>query len=60
MAAMIRLVKGLASGEHAQDLIEYALLAGLIAIVAIVGVNAVGDAVQNVLWSAVSAGMASV
>ena len=32
--------------EQGQDLIEYALLAGLISIVAIVGITAVGTAVS--------------
>jgi Flp pilus assembly pilin Flp len=35
------------------------LLAGLIAIVALVGVTSVGSAVNNVLWQAVSSGLTS-
>jgi pilus assembly protein Flp/PilA len=33
--------------EQGQDLIEYALLAGLISLAAIVGITAVGTAVAN-------------
>jgi len=36
-----------------QDLLEYALLAGLIAVVAIVGVTSVGQAIYNVFWSGI-------
>jgi Flp pilus assembly pilin Flp len=60
MAAVVRAVARFVTGEHAQDLIEYALLATLIAIVAIVGVNSVGSAVNNVLWQAVTSGLAGV
>jgi Flp pilus assembly pilin Flp len=40
----------LISGETGQDLVEYGLLAGLIAIVAMVGVSALGDTIYNVFW----------
>ena len=46
MTAMGRLV----SGEAGQDLIEYGLLAALIAIVAMVSVSALGDTIYNVFW----------
>jgi Flp pilus assembly pilin Flp len=59
MTAVVRVATGLVRGDDAQDLIEYALLAGLIAIVAIVGVSSVGSAVNNVLWQAVSSGLSS-
>ena len=36
--------------ETGQDLMEYAMLAGLIAIVAMVGVGALGDTIFNVFW----------
>ncbi len=41
--------------ETGQDLIEYALLVALIAIVAITGVSAMGNVVNNVLWRFVAA-----
>ncbi len=59
MTAVVRLATGLVRGDDAQDLIEYTLLAGLIAIVAVVGVTSVGSAVNNVLWQAVSSGLTS-
>jgi Flp pilus assembly pilin Flp len=40
----------LVADEAGQDLIEYGLLAALIAIVAMVGVGALGDTVYNVFW----------
>jgi Flp pilus assembly pilin Flp len=46
MTAMGRLV----SGEAGQDLIEYGLLAALIAVVAMVSVSALGDTIYNVFW----------
>jgi Flp pilus assembly pilin Flp len=43
--------------EDGQDLIEYALLTALIAVVAIAGVTAVGSAVLNSFWSVIAAGL---
>jgi Flp pilus assembly pilin Flp len=40
----------LVAGENGQDLMEYGLLAGLIAIVAMVSVSALGDTIYNVFW----------
>ena len=36
-----------------QDLLEYGLLAALIALVAIVGITTVGQTIYNVFWSAI-------
>jgi Flp pilus assembly pilin Flp len=36
--------------DDGQDLMEYALLAALVALVAVAGVRTVGDAANNVLW----------
>ena len=44
--------------EDAQDLIEYALLTALIAVVAFAGVTAVGSAVMDSFWSVIAAGLA--
>jgi Flp pilus assembly pilin Flp len=44
--------------EDGQDLVEYALLIGLIALVAIVGVGAMGNAVSGTLWQTVMQGIA--
>jgi Flp pilus assembly pilin Flp len=49
----------LVRGEEGQDLIEYALLTALIAIVAITGVRAVGSAVLGSFWSVIATGLSA-
>jgi len=44
-------LQGLKNGEEGQDLVEYALLVALIALVCIAGVNNVATAVNNVFAS---------
>jgi Flp pilus assembly pilin Flp len=44
---------GLAHSERGQDLLEYALLAALIAVAAVAGVRAVGDTIFNTFWSGI-------
>jgi len=41
--------------EDGQDLLEYGLLAALIAIIALGAVASVGNAIQTVFWSAIAA-----
>ena len=41
--------------DDGQDLIEYALLTALIAIVAIAGVSSVGNAVATSFWAVIAA-----
>ena len=41
--------------EEGQDLLEYAVLCALIAIVAIGAVQAVGNTINDVFWSAIAA-----
>lgn len=41
--------------DDGQDLIEYALLTGLIALVAFAGVTAVGNAVADSFWAVIAA-----
>ena len=36
--------------EHGQDLMEYGLLAALIAIAAMVSVTTLGDTIYNIFW----------
>ena len=43
--------------ENAQDLIEYALLIGLVALVAVTAVSEVGTTILNVFWSVIAAGI---
>ena len=39
--------------DSGQDLLEYALLAGLIALVAVSAITEVGSAIRTVLWEAI-------
>jgi len=41
--------------DRAQDLLEYALLLGLIAIVAVAAVMSVGNSISQVLWGYIAA-----
>lgn len=41
--------------EEGQDLLEYGLLAALIALVALGAVSAVGQTIYNVFWKAIAA-----
>jgi Flp pilus assembly pilin Flp len=50
MMHLMTAIKRLVSHETGQDLIEYGLLAALIAIVAMVGVSALGNTIYNVFW----------
>ena len=43
--------------ESAQDLIEYALLIGLVALVAVSAVSQVGTTILSVFWSVIAAGL---
>jgi Flp pilus assembly pilin Flp len=59
MFLVARLTMGLVRDEAAQDLIEYALLVGLVALVAVIGVTQVGEAVNGVLWRVVTTGLSN-
>jgi Flp pilus assembly pilin Flp len=50
MAQLTKAITRFLSSETGQDLIEYGLLAALIAVVAMVGVSALGDTIYNVFW----------
>lgn len=43
--------------ESGQDLIEYALLIGLVALVAVTAVSEIGTTILNVFWSVIAAGI---
>jgi Flp pilus assembly pilin Flp len=51
MAKLMTAIGRLASHESGQDLIEYGLLAALIAFVAIASVRALGTTIYDVFWS---------
>ena len=40
--------------DHGQDLLEYALLAALIAVAAIAGVTTVGTSMNSVFWDVIA------
>ena len=50
---MITAIRRLVVRSDGQDLIEYGLLIGLIALVAIVGISAVGNTIHTVFWSSI-------
>ena len=47
---LIDRLKTFARGDEGQDLLEYGLLAALIAVVAVTGITALGDALYVVFW----------
>ncbi len=49
--SVLRLIRG----EDGQDLLEYGLLAALIALFAMGAVTAVGNTITGVFWSAIAA-----
>jgi Flp pilus assembly pilin Flp len=50
MAQMVTAIGRLVHRDKGQDLLEYGLLAALIAVVAMAGISAVGDMLYNVFW----------
>ncbi len=44
------IVRRVIAAERGEDLLEYAMLAALIAVVAVTGVAAVGQTIHNALW----------
>jgi pilus assembly protein Flp/PilA len=50
MTGVTPFLQRLISDDEGQDLIEYALLAGLISIVAIAAVTAVGTTINTMFW----------
>jgi Flp pilus assembly pilin Flp len=54
MKRVLQIVVNVARSTEGQDLLEYALLAGLVAMFAVAGVRAVGTAAENVLWQTIA------
>jgi len=52
MSALV-VFRRLARNTEGQDLLEYGLLAALIAIVALAGVTSVGERIYTVFWSGI-------
>jgi Flp pilus assembly pilin Flp len=55
MAQLVRAIRQLLAREEGQDLMEYGLLAALIAVVAMVGVSTLGSAIYNIFWTQIGA-----
>jgi Flp pilus assembly pilin Flp len=55
VAALRQIETRLRRSEDGQDLLEYGLLAALIAIFALGAVATVGNTIQNVFWSTIAA-----
>ncbi|MEN3339191.1 MAG: Flp/Fap pilin component [Acidobacteriota bacterium] len=53
--AMLKKVAGVRRSDDGQDLLEYGLLAALIAIIALGAVTAVGNTISGVFWNAIAA-----
>ena len=54
-ARMIVMLRRLRHDDSAQDLIEYALLIGLVALVAVSAVSQVGTTILDVFWNVIAA-----
>lgn len=54
---MFRLFARLVVGEEGQDLIEYGLLAALVALVAVATITAIGDKLQVFYFSRINAAL---
>jgi Flp pilus assembly pilin Flp len=52
---MIAALRRLRHDDSAQDLIEYALLVGLVALVAATAVTQVGTTINGVFWTVIAA-----
>ena len=51
MNTVFKAVRWLVKSNEGQDLVEYAMLAALIAVVAVTGISAVGKNVYDLFWS---------
>ena len=53
MTRLVTAIQRLVWRNDGQDLIEYTLLAALIALVAVAGITAVGGTIYNVFWQGI-------
>jgi Flp pilus assembly pilin Flp len=54
MQRMLTIVNELARRDDGQDLLEYAMLCALIALVAFAAVSQVGNTINTVFWQAIA------
>jgi Flp pilus assembly pilin Flp len=59
VAALLRMATEVPSSEEGQDLLEYGLLAALIAVVAIGAVTALGQTIYTVFWQVIQGAFGS-
>jgi pilus assembly protein Flp/PilA len=59
MANLIARLRALVRDDRGQDLIEYALIAGLVALVAVAGITTAGQEVQRV-WDEIATALTAV
>ncbi len=50
-----RILRRFVRAEHGQDLVEYGMLAALIAVVAVTAVTTLGNQIRTVLWQTIAA-----
>jgi Flp pilus assembly pilin Flp len=55
MVQLKTMIAWLVADETGQDLMEYGMLAALIAVVAMVSVSALGDTIYTVFWKEIGA-----
>lgn len=56
MNRVLPVIGRLVKSDDGQDLLEYGLLAVLIAVVAMVGVTALGQTIHSVFWNVIQRG----
>jgi Flp pilus assembly pilin Flp len=56
MNRVLPLIGRLVKGDEGQDLLEYGLLAVLIAVVAMIGVETLGQTITTVFWEVIAGG----
>ena len=57
MTDLLTVAKGLVVEDEGQDLVEYGLLAALIAIAAMLAVSTLGTTIRTVFWDVVASGL---
>lgn len=55
MDSLVTFVRRLTRSERGQDLLEYAMLCALIALVALGAVSTLGNKINTVFWQAIAA-----
>jgi Flp pilus assembly pilin Flp len=53
MTQVLRAIRRVLVRDEGQDLLEYGLLAALIAVVAIAGVTTLGNTISTVFWTSI-------